>query len=332
VNPLSTASRWLYGRPYLLLSLTSLFWAINLVLARFVAGRVPPLLLSQVRWTGALFILLPFAWPYLRQDWATIRKSLPVLTVISLMGITAYNSIAYYGLTYTDAINGLLTQSAAPLLIGLWSLILFRDRLTPAQLLGIGVSLVGVVIIVARGSLATLAELRLNPGDILMVIAIATYAMYSALLRLRPPVHWLSFLTITIALGQAMIIPFFLVEFALGARIEPSPAAWWTIAYVILIPSIFAPIFFNRGVELIGANRAGPFFHLIPVFGSTLAILFLGERPQLFHGIGYGLIVVGIIIAQRGRAAEAASIPATVPVPGAAEPTGGVHAREPTSR
>ncbi|MCC6983590.1 MAG: DMT family transporter [Bauldia sp.] len=310
MNLFSSLARRLYGQPYLLLSLTSLFWAINLVLARFVAGRVPPLFLSQVRWTGALLILLPFAWSYLKRDWPVIRRHLPVLTVISLMGITAYNSIAYYGLTYTDAINGLLTQSAAPLLIGLWSLLLFRDRLTPAQLVGILVSFVGVTIIVSRGSLETLAHLTLNPGDILMVIAIATYSLYSALLRLRPPVHWLSFLTITIALGQAMIVPFFLVELALGARVELSPAAWWTMAYVILIPSIFAPIFFNRGVELIGANRAGPFFHLIPVFGSALAIAFLGERPQVFHGIGYGLIVVGIVIAQRGRKPDVAATPA----------------------
>jgi drug/metabolite transporter (DMT)-like permease len=300
MKPPDAARRSLFDRPYLLLSLTSLFWAINIVLGRYIAGQVPPVVLSQIRWTGAGLIVLPFAWQHLRRDWPAIRGNLPLMLLLSLTGITIYNTLAYHGLEYTEAINGLLMQSSAPLLIGLWSLILFRDRLTARQILGIAVSLTGVVVIVARGNPEALAGLRLNPGDLWFLIAMVSYAFYAALLRKRPPIHFLSFLAFTIVAGAIMLLPATLGEFLYGRRIAPSPAVFAVLAYVVVFPSVIAYICFNRGVELIGANRAGPFFHLIPVFGSVIAILFLGERPQIFHAIGYTLIVAGIFVAQAG--------------------------------
>ncbi len=293
--------RTLFDRPYLLLSLTSLFWAINIVLGRFIAGTVPPAALSEIRWAGAGAIVLPIAWQHLKRDWPAIRRHLGIMLVLSFTGITVYNTLAYHGLEYTTAINGLLMQSAAPLMIGLWSLILFRDRLTLAQLLGILTSLTGVVVIVARGNLAALAQLTLNPGDVWFLVALVSYALYAALLRRRPAIHFLSFLAFTIVAGALMLAPATVWEFTAGRRIDPTPAAFAVLAYVVIFPSLLAYVFFNRGVELIGANRAGPFFHLIPVFGSAIAILFLGERPELYHGIGYALIVAGIAVAQRGR-------------------------------
>jgi drug/metabolite transporter (DMT)-like permease len=298
--PTSLGGR-LYDRPYLLLTLTSLFWAINLVLGRYVVGTIPPVMLAQTRWAGAAVVVVVIALPYLRRDWQALRDNLGVMLLMSFTGITVYNTLAYYGLQFTEAINGLLMQSAAPLLIALWSLILFRDRLSPGQLIGILVSLSGVVVIVTRGDLSTLAALVLNQGDLWLLAALASYAFYAALLRLRPKVHFLSFLAFTTAAGAIMLVPATLVELATGARMTVSPQAFAVLAYVIVFPSILAYICFNRGVELIGANRAGPFFHLIPVFGSAIAILFLGERPQLFHALGYALIVSGIFVAQYWR-------------------------------
>ena len=306
MQSLFAGSRSILDRPYLLLSLTSLLWAINIVLGRFIAGTIPPAALSQIRWTGAALITLPLAWPHLRRDWPTIRSKAGILLFLSFTGITLYNMMAYYGLQYTQAINALLMQSTGPLLIGLWSLILFRDRLTLAQLAGIGVSLLGVVVIISRGDPAILARLALNPGDIWFVVALAIYALYAAMLRKRPPVHFMSFLAVTITAGAVMILPFSLAEFLAGHRIKPTPAAFAVLAYVIVFPSVIAYVCFNRGVELIGANRAGPFFHLIPVFGSAIAILFLGERPQWFHGVGYALIILGIVAAQKGARRQAA--------------------------
>ena len=253
------------------------------------------------RWFFAILILAPFAWPHVRRDWPVIRANPVILIVLSLTGVTLYNMMAYYGLQYTEAINALLMQSTAPLLIGLWSLILCRDRLSRAQLAGIATSLIGVVVIVTRGNPTVFAELALNPGDLVFVTALAIYALYAALLRKRPAIHFLSFLAVTVLAGALMLIPFFIAEFAAGLRMRPTPAAFAVLAYVVVFPSVIAYIFFNRGVELIGANRTGPFFHLIPVFGSLIAIAFLGERPQLCHGAGYLLILVGIVVAQRGR-------------------------------
>jgi drug/metabolite transporter (DMT)-like permease len=304
--PTPSPRRSLFDRPYLLLSLTSLFWAVNIVLGRFIAGTLPPVALSQIRWTGAGLIALPFAWRHAKADWPIIRANLGILLLLSLTGIAIYNTLAYHGLEYTTAINGLLMQSATPLMIGAWSLVLFHDRLTPAQFLGILMSLTGVVVIIAHGDLSTFANLTLNPGDVWFLVALVSYALYAALLRKRPKIHFLSFLIFTFFAGSLMLAPVTVAEFLSGRRIIPTPAAFAVLAYVVIFPSLVAYIFFNRGVELIGANRAGPFFHLIPVFGSAIAIAFLGERPQLFHAIGYVLILAGIVVAQRGARKPAA--------------------------
>lgn len=298
---LSRAGSWLFGRPYLLLSLTMAFWGVNVGLGRYIVGTVPPVALAQIRWTGAALILLPFAWPHLRRDWPALLRKWWLVLIAGFTGIGYYNTATYFGLQYTEAINGLLAQSMAPLLIGLWSYLFFRDRLTRNQLAGILLSLLGVAVIIARGDPAALLHLRFNTGDVWILSAIALWAMYSSLLRLRPDVHWLSFLAITIIAGQFMILPAYAVELWAGYRIHWSPAAFGVIAYVVVVPSILAYLFYNRGVELIGANRSGPFFHLIAVFGSVFAIAFLGERPQWFHGLGYAVIILGIVVAQRRK-------------------------------
>lgn len=282
-----TSSRWvgrtLFDRPYLLLSFTSLTWAGNIVLGRFVAGHIPPIALNWLRWSGAFVILLPFAIGRLREDWPTIRAHLPLLALLAATGISAYNALGYYALQYTQALNGLLIQSTAPLLIALWALILFRDRLSWKQLAGILTSLCGVVIIVGRGDLAVLQSLALNPGDVWFFLAMVVYAFYSALLKRRPLMHPVSFLAVTMGLGVVLL----------------TPALVATFGYVALFPSLLAYLCFNRGVELVGPNRAAPFFHLIPVFGSALAILFLGEEPRLYHAIGYALVLGGVVVATR---------------------------------
>ena len=305
MQPSSAGGRSIIDRPYLLLSLASLFWAINVVLGRYIAGTIPPATLAQVRWGGAGVILAVIAWPHLKRDWPAIRRNPGVLLLLGLCGITLYNTMAYYGLQYTQAINALLMQSSGPLLVGLWSLILFRDRLTPAQLVGILISLAGVVVIITRGHPETLLALSLNRGDVWLVAAMAVYAVYTVMLRKRPAIHFLSFLAFTICSGAAMLVPIFLIEFAAGYRMDQTPAAFAVLGYVVVFPSIVAYFCFNRGVELIGANRAGQFFHLIPVFGSAIAIVFLGERPEWFHGLGYAVIIIGIVVAQRRRTAPA---------------------------
>lgn len=290
---------WLDRQPYVLLSFSSLFWAGNVVLGRFVAGHVPPVALSVIRWAGACLIVLPFAWPHLKRDAAEIRKHFVFMTVLTLCGISAYNTMAYYGLQYTEAINGLLIQSINPFMIALWSLILLRERLAVNQAIGITCSLAGVVVILCRGDLGVLLGVGFNRGDLWLLAAVAIFAIYSTLAKRRPKIHALSFLAFTMGWGAILLLPVLAHEISTGYMLTLDAVTFATLGYVVLFPSAISYLFFNRGIELVGPNRAAPFLHLIPVFGSALAILFLGEMPQLYHAIGYGLVLTGIFVATR---------------------------------
>ncbi len=293
---------WLWHQPYILLSLTALFWAGNAVVGRAVAGEFPPMALAQLRWLFAFAILLPFAWRHVRRDWPMIRRANTSLMVLGLTGLAAFNGLQYTALNYTTALNSVLLQPVMPLLIAACAFALYRDRLNLAQIAGIAVSLAGVVAIVSRGDVSTLTSFSLNIGDVMLLVAFVVYALYSALLKRRPAIHWLSLLAVTFAWGAIMLVPAFAIEWASGARPAPTLFSLLALAYVVLFPSLLAFICFNRGVELIGPNRAGPFFHLVPLFGTIMAIVFLGEKLAVFHLAGAALIFGGIVLASRKTA------------------------------
>lgn len=295
---------WLTDKPYLLLTLTPLFWAANAVVGRAVAGHFPPFTLSLLRWTVAFLIALPFAWPHLVRDWPAIRERIGIMIVLSVTGISIFNSLQYWALEYTEALNALLMQSSGPLFVAIWSLLLLGVRLTWAQAAGIVVSLCGVLVILLRGDLGALSQISLNKGDLIYLAALGVFGFYSALSVKRPAIHSLSFLVFTFGCGALCLIPLFVWELATRPVVQFTPSNLAVLAFVAIFPSIVAYLCFNRGVELIGANRAAPFFHLIPVFGSAMAIVFLGEQPRLFHLVGYLLVLVGVFIAARRPAAR----------------------------
>ncbi len=295
--------RWLNNQPYLLLSLTSLFWASNIVLARYVAAHVPPMTLSCVRWIGAFLMLLPFAWPHLRRDWPALRARLPLMVGLSATGFAFNNALSYWALHYTQALNALLIQSSGPLFVALWSLALFGLRLTWAQLAGIAISLAGVLTIILRGDLTALVNIQFNKGDVMFAGAVLSFGLYSALMPRRPVTHQLSLISFTIGCGALLLLPFSIWEFSIGSTLKFDLLTVVTLVYVVIFPSTLAYLFFNRGIALIGPNRAAPFLHLVPVFGSAMAILLLGEQPRLFHLIGYLLVLAGVVIASRPASA-----------------------------
>ncbi len=297
--------RWLNNQPYLLLSLTSLFWAGNIVLARHVTGHVPPLTLSCLRWIGTFLILLPFAWPHLKRDWPVLRAHLPMLVFLSAIGFAYNNAISYWAMQYTEALNALLIQSAGPLFVALWSLALFGVRLTGAQLAGIAISLAGVLTIILRGDFSALAGISFNRGDLMFASSLVSFGLYSALMPRRPVTHALSLISFTTCCGAMMLLPFSIWEFSTGVTLKFDLISMTALAYVVIFPSTLAYTFFNRGLALIGPNRAAPFFHLVPVFGSAMAILLLGERLRLFHLVGYVLVLAGVVIASRRASAKA---------------------------
>ena len=301
--PASDPVGWLSNQPYLLLSLTSLFWAGNIVLGRYVAGQMPPMTLSCIRWVGSFFILLPFAWPHLARDWPVLCARLPLMIGLSATGFALNNALSYWALQYTQALNALLIQSSGPLFVALWSLALFGVRLTFAQLAGIAISLAGVLTIILNGDWLALATIRFNKGDIMLAGALASFGLYSALMPRRPVTHQLSLITFTTGCGALLLLPFAIWEYSTGFTLKFDTITIATMIYVVAFPSALSYLFFNRGIALIGPNRAAPFFHLMPVFGSAMAILLLGEQPQLFHLIGYGLVLAGIVIASRQSSA-----------------------------
>jgi drug/metabolite transporter (DMT)-like permease len=269
------------------------------VLARYVAGHVPPMTLSCVRWIGAFLMLLPFAWPHLKQDWPALRARLPLMVGLSATGFAFNNAISYWALQYTEALNALLIQSSGPLFVALWSLLLFGMRLTFAQIAGITISLAGVLTILLRGDLAALVSIHFNRGDVMFAGAVVSFGLYSALITRRPKIHQLSLISFTIGCGALLLSPFSIWEFSTGVKLKPDALTLATLIYVMIFPSTLAYLFFNRGIALIGPNRAAPFLHLVPVFGSAMAILLLGEQPRLFHLVGYVLVLAGVVIASR---------------------------------
>lgn len=289
----------LWSRAYVLLTLTALFWAGNSIVGRAARDLVPPAALSFWRWSIALTLLLPLAWPHLKRDWPVLRSSWPIMLILGALGIGAFNTLLYTGLQTTTALNAMLLQSAQPALILMVGAALMRDRTNWRQIAGMLVSLGGVLAIIARGNFDALIHLRLNMGDAIIGVAVFLWAIYSVLLRRRPPVHPLSFLAASIMVGVCVIAPVYAVELWSGRFIVPATGTWLAIAYVSIFPSFLAYLCFNRGVELIGSAVTGQYMNVMPLLGAGLALAFLGERLHLFHVAGLALVVAGILVAGR---------------------------------
>jgi len=287
------------ARPiWLLAALPPLFWAGNFVLARALHTDIPPIALSFWRWATALLILLPFAWPGLRAQWPALRRHWPLLTLLAILGITNYNTFAYLGLQDTSATNGVLLSSATPVVIVALSFLLLKQAVRLPQLLGILLSLAGVVVIATEGRPRLLAGMTLNRGDLWILAAALDWALYSVCLRWRPAeLEPLTFLAAIMGIGLIPLIGLYAWDLAQGHRFTITMTTLGAIGYVGLFPSVLAYIFWNRAVQEMGANRTGQYMHLMPAFGALLATLLLGERLLWFHAAGGGLIALGIVLA-----------------------------------
>jgi len=297
---------WLANQPYLLLGITTMCWAGNAIVGRLAAGHIPPVTLSFLRWSLAFLIILPFAWKHLVRDRAAIRADLGTMILISVTGISAFNTLQYWALEYTQALNTLLLQSAGPLIVAVWSLILLGVRLTLVQALGVVLSLTGVLVILLHGDLTTLTSIEFNKGDLIFTVALVIFGFYSVMTLKRPAIHGLSFAAFTFGCGAVCLIPLLIWELVSRPVMALNTTNLLSVFYVAVFPSALAYLCWNRGIHLIGANRAAPFFHLVPLFGSVMAMVFLGERPQLFHIVGFALVLMGIFVASRKASVRAA--------------------------
>jgi drug/metabolite transporter (DMT)-like permease len=293
--------------PYLLLTLTPFFWSCNWIVGRALHEDVPPMAMTFFRWLFAATILAPFAWPHVRRQWPIVRAHWKILVVLGAIGIGSHNALAYLGLNHTTATNGVILNSFIPVMIIAMAWLFFGERLTGAQTVGVAISLAGVLAILSRGSLPALLAFRLNVGDIFVILSMAMWSLYTVLLRHRPPgLSMLSFLFVLAVVGDLVMLPFWLGEMAQGRSVVWKPTTVTALLFVATFPSVLAYIFWNRGVELVGPQVAGLFVHLMPVFGAVLAWLFLGERIEVYHVAGIVLILAGIAITSRRRAAAPA--------------------------
>ena len=288
------------GSPYLHLILASLFWSINFVIGRAVHTSVPPLGLAFWRWAFALLILLPFAYPHLRTEWNLVRLYWKRLAVYGLLGVSCFNTFIYISLQTTTATNALLINSTIPVLIVAFSSAFGIARLTCKQAVGVMISFCGVITIICRADLQRLLELQVNSGDIWVLAAAVCWAFYTIMLRHRPEgLHPFSFMTTIIFFGLSALTPFYFWEVAQGRLIIAGPVAIGGILYVALFASVLAFVLWNQAVARIGANKSGLFLHLMPVFGTVLSVVFLGESFYWFQVTGISMIFTGIFLSSQ---------------------------------
>lgn len=287
--------------PHVLLVLATLLWGGNFVIGRAVAGQLPPYTLSFARWCVALLVFLPFCWQQIRTDWPVLRQHLPMLFFLSLTGVAGFNTLLYIALHYTTSINASLVNTSTPIIIYLITFFVLREKLTRNQLIGIAISLIGVICIISKGSIAALLAFSFNKGDLLVIAAVICWSIYSILIKKTAgQLPGNTTFAATIVIGIILLFPFFLYEtFWSGAQAVWSVSSFATILYVGIMASIAAFLSWNTAVARVGAAHAGVFLNLIPVFASLFAVLFLHEYIAWYQLLGGAFVVTGVYISAK---------------------------------
>ena len=289
-------------RAYLMLMVTTWCWGCNAIFGKIAVDDVSPMLLVTLRWLGVVLLLLVFARKKVIRDWPELKKHWRFLSIMGLSGFTAFNALFYLAAYSTSAINIGILQGAIPIFVIVGSFLLYRIRITAVQVLGIATTLVGVFIVATGGELLQILDLSVNRGDLLMLLACFLYAAYSIGLSRRPPVSALSLFTMLAVAALVGSLPLLVIESVYQGFQAPTTTGWLVAISVTLLPSFIAQIFFIQSVALIGPGRAGVFVNLVPVFASIMAVLFLGESFQLYHGISLVLVLGGIALSEIGKA------------------------------
>jgi len=288
---------------YIFLILTTLFWSGNFIVGKAASlFEIPPFTLNFYRWIFAWLILAPFTLKEVIDKKNYILKNIKLIIILGITSITIFNSIVYYSLNFTQVISGVLMISTIPVMIIFFCWLFRIEKTNVYQIFGVIFSLSGVVVIITKADLNILLNLNFNKGDIWMVVAMFSWAMYSALLRKKNfELSQLSLLQIIITAGLIFLLPAYLVELSLGYKTSINLPFISTLTYVVLFPGLASFIFWIKGIAIIGSNRSGIFLHLMPIFSTIMAILIFGEKFMIFHSIGAVLIIAGIILSSRGQ-------------------------------
>lgn len=288
---------------YIFLIFATLFWSGNFIVGKAASlFEIPPFTLNFYRWTFAWLILAPFTLKEIFQKKEYILKNLKLILILGITSITIFNSIVYYSLNFTQVINGVLMISTIPVMIIFFSWIFKIEKTNFYQILGVIFSLLGVMVIVTKADLDKLLNLNFNKGDLWMVVAMLSWAMYSALLRKKKfELSQISLLQTIISAGLVLLLPAYLIEMSLGYRLNIHLPFILTLSYVVLFPGLASFFFWIKGISIIGSNRSGIFLHLMPIFSTIMAILIFKEKFMVFHFIGAVLIITGVVLSSKRR-------------------------------
>ena len=288
---------------YIFLIFATLFWSGNFIVGKAASlFEIPPFTLNFYRWTFAWLILAPFTLKEIFQKIEHILENLKLILILGITSITIFNSIVYYSLNFTQVINGVLMISTIPVMIIFFSWIFKIEKTNFYQILGVIFSLLGVMVIVTKADLDKLLNLNFNKGDLWMVVAMLSWAMYSALLRKKKfELSQISLLQTIISAGLILLLPAYLIEMSLGYRLNIHLPFILTLSYVVLFPGLASFFFWIKGISIIGSNRSGIFLHLMPIFSTIMAILIFKEKFMVFHLIGAVLIITGVVLSSKRR-------------------------------
>tara|TARA_Y100000816_G_scaffold262578_1_gene220358 strand:- start:1802 stop:2704 length:903 start_codon:yes stop_codon:yes gene_type:complete len=286
---------------YIYLLLTVTFWAGNFIVGKFASYyNVPPFSLNFYRWFFAWLILAPFTLPEILKHKDYIKENFKLFLILGVTSITVFNSIVYYSLNFTQVISGVLMISTIPVMIMLFSSILKIEKTNVFQILGVLFSFTGVILIITKANFEILKNLDFNKGDITMVVAMFSWALYSALLKKQShKLSQLSFLEVIITFGLIFLIPIYFIEYQIGYRITLEKPFIMILSYVVLFPGLASFILWIKGISLIGANRSGVFLHLMPILSAIMAMIIFKEKFMLYHILGAVFIVTGIVLSNK---------------------------------
>ena len=290
-------------KAYILLTLTALFWSGNFIVGKAASiYEIPPFSLNFYRWLFAFIILLPFTFKEIFEKKKYILENIGFFIILGITSITVFNSIVYYSLYHTQVISGVLMISTIPVWIMFIASLLKIERTNIFQIIGVVLSLTGVICIITKADIELIKNLDFNKGDLSMVVAMFSWAIYSALLKKRTyQFSQIALLEVIIICGLVFLVPVYFIEMSLGYKIVLEIPFILTLTYVVLFPGIIAFLFWIKGIALIGANRAGVFLHLMPIFGAIMALIIFNEKFMLYHVLGAVFIIVGIILSNRNK-------------------------------
>ena len=286
---------------YFLLILTTIFWSGNFIVGKAASlYQIPPFSLNFYRWFFAGLILFPFTFKELIDKKKYIFKNIGFFIILGILSITIFNSIVYYSLYYTQVISGVLMISTIPVWIIFIASILNIEKTNAFQIIGVSLSLIGVIFIITKADLNLIIDLNFNKGDLSMIVAMFAWAAYSALLKKKKyEISQLALLQVVIISGLIFLVPIYFIEMNLGHLIVLGQPFYLTLSYVVIFPGLLSFFFWIKGISIIGANRAGIFLHLMPIFGAIMAMIIFDEKFMYYHLLGAIFILAGIILSNK---------------------------------